>query len=548
MTIYLGSYWVALQVIDFFIQKFGINIFWVKAFSVGGLCLVPSLILFAWFRFQKGWWYKQLFFYLINSAIIVYVLLGMNKDTFDQKNADSVAEKSVAILPFENLSGDPSQEYFSDGISEEILNALTQIKDLKVPGRASSFRFKHQTMDLQEIGEKLRVNNVLDGSVRKQGNRVRVKVELVSVKDGYRIWSQQFDRTLDDVFAIQEEIARTVTAKLKVTLFQNEIFDVAEVFAKNKEAYDAFLKGRYFWNKRSLKESEKYYKEAIALDSGYAAAYAGLAENYALFPGSGLASPLQAIQMTHEAANKAIQLDSMMAMPYLALAFVKCNYEWNNAEAKRYFKKALELNSRYAPIHYWFGQFLAIQEQNYDSAIKEMNRAVELEPLEPAAHLFRGIALSFAGKYKDALKALSFCVELNKQINVAYMFMGHCYLSMNQITKATELYEQSAKLGSQQSVAILVLCYLKQGKKEKAEKQLASLVEYSKTNNVSPFSLALAYSFLDQKEQAHLALKKSFEAHEQWIIIINNSPSPWPVEKLKSDPRNMELGKEYLKK
>ncbi|MEO5600294.1 MAG: hypothetical protein ABIR06_05140, partial [Cyclobacteriaceae bacterium] len=209
---------------------------------------------------------------LVSLFLVIYFVIPKDKVL-----PEKMLNKSIAILPFENLSGDPSQEYFSDGIAEEILNALAQINDLKVPGRTSSFQFKGKAVDLREVGEKLKVSTVLEGSVRKQGNKVRITAQLVDVETGYHLWSQQFDRTLDDVFAIQEEIARTVTEKLKVTLLENETIEIGEGLTKNKAAYDAYLKGRYFWNRRDLKESETFFHKAINLDSTFAAAYAGLA-------------------------------------------------------------------------------------------------------------------------------------------------------------------------------------------------------------------------------------------------------------------------------
>jgi adenylate cyclase len=193
-------------------------------------------------------------------------------------------DKSIAILPFDNLSGDPSQEYFSDGIAEEILNALAHIQDLKVPSRTSSFQFKGKKVDLREVGEKLHVSTVLEGSVRRQGDRLRINAELISVKDGYRLWSQQFDRKMDDVFAIQEEIARSIVQKLTISLKQNENIEIGQAPTESKEAYDAYLKGYYFWNIRQLRESEKYFTQAIKLDTTFASAYAALAETYKLFP------------------------------------------------------------------------------------------------------------------------------------------------------------------------------------------------------------------------------------------------------------------------
>lgn len=544
LTLYAGGYWVALQVIDFFIQRFDLNPDWVKAFSIAGLCVIPSLLIFAWMRFSKGWWYKQLPLYCLN-CVLIFLFIPTLEESRNISGNDEQIEKSVAVLPFDNLSGDPSQEYFSDGISEEILNSLVQIKNLKVPGRTSSFKFKSIEADVQDIGARLGVATVLDGSVRRQGNRVRVTAVLINVRDGYQIWSQQFDREVDDVFALQEEIARSVTQKLKVTLLSNETFETPEGLTKSKEAYDAYLKGRYFWNVRDLTQSEKYYLEAISFDSAYAAAYAGLAETYVLAPLSNT-SFREAMRRTEEAASKAIALDSTMAMPYLAMAFQKCNFEWDYDEAGRLFIKALSLNSRYAPAHYWYGQFLAIQKRDFVNAIDEMKTGIELEPLGSAPHLFLGIALTFAGRYEEALKSLQLSIELNPANDFAYLFIGHCYWGLKQIDQATRAYQKASSLGNIPSRAILVKCYTTQKRLTEAKNQFAQLVDASRKQYVSSFFLAMAASFQGERNLAHRYLIDAFDSHENWVIVLGNRESPWPISDLLADPRNMALAEKYL--
>ena len=269
---------------------------------------------------------------LLSAGVIFFALISYSIFylTFQKGNARAEAPgKSIAVLPFENLSGDKAQEYFSDGVAEEILIALAQIKDLKVAGRTSSFRFKGKEVDIREVGEVLKVSTVLEGSVRRQGNRVKISARLLNVEDGYQLWSEQFESTLNDIFKIQEEIAVAISQRLKVTLLQNESLKLGKGLTQNSAAYDAMLKGRYFWDKRILKESEKYFKQAIELDPNFAAAYVGLAETYVISPIFRNGSPEETMPKAQEAAEKAIQLDSSLTVPYFVIALKKTLYDWN---------------------------------------------------------------------------------------------------------------------------------------------------------------------------------------------------------------------------
>ncbi len=448
-------------------------------------------------------------------------------------------DKSVAVLPFENLSDDPRQEYFSDGISEEILNALTQLEDLKVAGRTSSFQFKGKQADLLDIGNKLKVSNILEGSVRRQGNRVKITAQLISIKDGYHLWSQQYERTVDDVFAIQEEIAMAITQKLKVTLLENEKIEIGERLTENTEAYDAYLRARYFWNRRELIESEKYFKKAIELDPSYAAAYAGLAESYVLFPYFHVGSPLEFMVKAQQAAEKAIQIDSSLAIPYAVIAYNNSSFRWDSVKAMFFFKKALRSNSKYAPAHYWYGQFLCRYGFDTNVAISEMRIAVELEPLGTIPYFNLGIALTFAKRYEEALEALKTSTELNKQNEFAPLYMGHCYLALGRKDEARKAYERSAALSNQLAAAILIYFFVKEGKSEKAQEQFDDLLQRS--GYVSPFSLALGASFLGEKDLANYYLKKAITAHDNWITDLRKYPAPHITDDLLSDPRTRDI-------
>ena len=449
------------------------------------------------------------------------------------------------MLPFENLSGDKEQEYFSDGIAEEILNALAKINDLKVAGRRSSFRFKGTAVDLQEVGEKLKVSTVLEGSVRRQGDRVKISVRLLNVEDGYQLWSEQFESTLNDMFKIQEEIAVTISQRLKVTLLQNESLKIGKGLTQNSEAYDAVLKGRFFWEKRQLKESEKYFKQAIELDSNFAEAYVGLAETYVLSPFFRFGAPAETMPKAQEAAEKAIHLDSSLTGPYFVIAFKKANYDWNRDEARDYFKKALQENSKYAQGYYWHAHFLYNFESDFDGAVAEMRKAVETEPLGNYANLNLGFGLTYARRFKEALEVLRFAIQLNNFNPLGYLMSGHCNIGLEKWDEAQKDFETAANQNSDEAKAMLVYFHMKNGNKLQAQKLYDELTSSTRTEYSSQYFLSTAASFLGKKDLAHEHFKKAVEQRDNWLPYKINHPTRLPNDVL-SDPRNMALMKKHF--
>ena len=460
---------------------------------------------------------------LIGASVIVLALISYSIFylTFQSGNAPG---KSIAVLAFENLSGDKEQEYFSDGIADELLNVLAQIKDLKVAGRTSSFWFKNKDVTIQEVGEKLNVSTVLEGTVRRQGDRVKISVRLLNVEDGYQLWSEQFESTLNDMFKIQEEIAVAISQRLKVTLLQNESLKLGKGLTENSAAYDAVLKGRFFWDKRLLKESEKYFKQAIELDPNFAAAYVGLAETYVLFPIFKAGYPVETMARAQEAAEKAIQLDSSLTVPYFVIAFKKANFDWNRDEARAYFKKALRENSRYAQGYYWYGQYLYNFESDFDGAVAEMRKAVEIEPLGAYANLNLGNGLFFAGKYKEALEAYKFSIQLNNINPIAYVASGWCNIGLRKWDEAQKDFEVSASQNHDFGKAMLVYVYMKNGNQLQAQKLYDELASPTGVGYSSQVTMSLAASFLGEKDLAHEHFKRAFEQHDTWLPYLITNP------------------------
>ena len=479
---------------------------------------------------------------VITSIVLFLLVVGYFISKRFQKF--SQPDKSIAVLPFQNLSGDPGEQYFSDGFSEEIVNSLTRIEDLKVAGRTSSFRFIGKDLDLNEIGKQLNVETVLEGSVRRQGKRIRIDAKLISVKDGYNLWSEQFDRNVGDVFAIQEEIALAITRKLKATFLQKKKTEIGEEPTHNTEAYDAVLKGRYFWNRRELKESEKYFQKAISLDSNFALAYAGLAETYVVFPFFGAGTPDEYMPKAELAAERAIRLDSLLSVPYLTIAFKNENYDWNPVKAEKYFKKALRLDPKYAPAHYWYGHFLVNFKKDFDQAIAEMNRSVELEPLGNIHYYNLGFALLCGGKYNEGVKALTTSIELKENGN-SHLYLGHCYRGLGKFDEAKKEYLHAAELSNDAGIATTIYFYKLEKNEAKAQEAFDLLINQSTKRYVGKASLASAASYLGKKELARQYLREAIKMHDVWLPSLASDPTHFPND-LFSDQANVELLKEFF--
>jgi adenylate cyclase len=475
----------------------------------------------------------------IAAILILSLYLLYNQFSQSAKNTQTVSEKqSIAVLPFVNLSGDLEQEYFSDGLTDEMITMLAKLPSLKVIGRTSSFQFKGKNVDLREIGKQLGVTTLLEGSVRKSDDRIRITVQLVDASDGSGIWSQTYDLKQEEILKVQNEIARSVIAKLRVTFLDKQF---TEARAVNTEAYEYYLKAKDAWSLRKLKESEAYFTRAIEADSMFAPAYIGLAGTCVLAPLFRLGTPTEYFPKAEAAAKKAIQLDSSMSLPYLTMAIKSDNYDLNPAEAARYFKKALYQNSYFAALHYFYGQHLIRFDKNFSQGEEEMKKAVELEPLESVPHTNLGYALMMSKKYMEAIEALKYSIELNPDNDNSLLFLGHCYMELGNLKKAKEAYLRSAELSNDRAKAALVHYFMKNGDITQATFWYDDLVKQSSEEYVSNSTLAAAASFLKKKDEANERYKKAFENKDSWLINPNlDYPISLPDD-LFADPRNTAL-------
>ena len=326
--------------------------------------------------------------------------------------SSGAAQRSVAVLPFDNMSADPDNEYFSDGITEEILHALAQVRDLRVPARTSSFAVEDANLTMSQIADTLDVTHVVEGSVRRAGDRVRITAQLIEARDDEHLWSETYERSLEDVFAVQAEIARSISNALEVQLAGADSVRIAAEGTDNPEAHDAYLRGRYFWNQRtaqSLRQAAKHFRTAIERDSTYAEAWSGLADTYSVMP---YYSYMDTVDLdlarlrglSLQAAERSVELAPDRAMTHASLAFAHFfNGHWSEAEWG--FERAIELNPGYATVHQWYGEFL-IDTDRVEESLRHLRRAVDLDPVSKVKHHVLANGLAAAGRFDEALERL----------------------------------------------------------------------------------------------------------------------------------------------
>ncbi len=457
----------------------------------------------------------------------------------EKNSVESTHKKSVAVLPFINMSNDPEQEYFSDGMAEEILNSLSHLKDLRVAGRTSSFQFKGKNIDLREIGQKLGVGTVLEGSVRKQGNKLRITAQLISVEDGFHLWSEKYDRNMDDIFAIQDEIAFAITENLKVILLEKEKAIITKSYTHNTEAYEFYLRGRFYLNKRFLFQSLEQFKKAVEIDPDFAKAHAGLADAYVILGFYNYLPAKEVMPKARDAADAAIRLDNSLCEPYCSLGMYYASYEWNWKEAKNSFLKSIQLNPRYVQSHVWFGHYyLCWIEGKIEEGERHLNIAIELEPYNAMSYINKYAVLFTAGKFEEAFLTAKRGYDLDPDSVIGNRIMGLAYFYKKQYAEATEYLEFASKLSNYAAFnqVDLIRLYTSIGLLEKARTVMEDLKLRLRTGKyVSSCIMSFAYGFLEDIDEAINWLERSHEEHDAYLCILQYYP--WVPIKLRQDLR-----------
>ena len=449
--------------------------------------------------------------------------------------------RSIAVLPFVDMSPQKDQAYFCDGLAEELMNALTHIKSFRVAARTSAFACRDKDYDVREIGEKLNVETVLEGSIRKAGNRLRITAQLINADDGYHLWSEKYDRELEDIFAIQDEISFAIVDKLKVELLGDEAALLVKRGTTDLEAYELYAKGRFFWEQRGegLGKAIQCFKGALARDPKYALAYSGLADCYTLLGFYGILPAKDVFPPAREAALKAIELDGTLAEPHSSLGFIHLFYDWDLPQAGLEFGKAIELNPGYAPARYWYAAALAVSSR-WAEADSEHERAVEADPLSLQAHTQYGWVLVGTREHDRAEARLGKALELNPDYPLAHWLIGVSYCLRTRHEEALAECQKAVELSGRNSWMLATLGWVFGTSRRKAEARsvLAELTERVRHHYVRPTLFALVHLGLGEHDQALGWLQRGYEERDVWMIALKFDPCFGAV---RDDPRMAAL-------
>jgi len=440
-------------------------------------------------------------------------------------------EKSIAVLPFVDLSPQKDQEYFCDGLAEELINSLMHISELRVPARSSSFSFKGKDIDIREVGKTLNVETVLEGSVRKSGNRLRITAQLINVADGYHMWSERYDRDMDNIFAIQDEISLAIVDNLKVRLIKGEKTKIVKRRTENKEAYNLYLEGRYFWNRRhegDMMKAIECYQQALAKDPSYALPYVGIADVFNVFGLWSFIDPKEAFSKAKAAVSKALELDNALGDAFTSLGFINTCSDWDWIEAEKNYKRGIELNPKNAYAHGWYGIFLISQKRGKEG-IESGQRALELEPLSPLMNALLGVVLGYGGQIEKGREQLKKALEMEPNLPMGNLWLGQLYITRPEdYGKAIFFLQKAAQLGMTFALGWLGWAMTQAGKKDEAAKVLDQLDEIAKQRYISPFQKALIFIGLDRIDEAFEHLELAYEEREPFLayFLLNWIPGP----------------------
>jgi len=449
---------------------------------------------------------------------------------------------SIAVLPLDNLSGDPEQEYFSDGMTDALIGELTKIKALqRVISRTSVMRYKETDKSLPEIARELNVDAVVEGSVLLVGEKVRITAKLIEARKDRHIWADSYERDLRDILVLQRDLARDIAKEIKIVVTPEEQARLAVAGPVIPEAYRLYLKGRYYWNKRTREDLEKaleYFERAIEKDPNYALAHTGLADTYALLPGYTPVPPLEIYSKAKEAAQKALEIDDTLAEAHTSLANIKKYYgDWKGLE--KGYKKAIELSPSYASAHHWYAYDLMLMGR-FEESIAEINLAQELDPYSLIINANVGFILYNARRYDQAIELYRDRLEMDPSFWILHLYLGRSYVQKGKYEEAIAEFQEAINLSGVllENKGALGYGYAVSGRREEAMKVVSELEQLSKREYVSPFHIALIYVGLDQKDQAFEWLYKAIENPDIFLIQLKVDPQ---LDSLRSDPRFKEL-------
>jgi len=483
------------------------------------------------------WWRAKQLLLAIATALSVLLLAGV---WFAASLRRSEAIDSVCVLPFVNDSSDPNLDYLSDGLTDSLINNLAQVRRLRVVARSTVFHYKGKEIDPEKIGDNLHVRAVLSGRLLQRGDTIVVQAELMDVANGAQLWGGQYNRKVADVFALQDDLAREISEKLRLRLTVEEKRRLTRRYTDNSEAYQLYLKGRYFWwrwSPEDAQEAIEYFQRAVQEDPQYTLAYAGLADTYISRFWFGEIATREGAPKAKAAALKALEIDPDLAEAHTSLAFVNFLYDWDWTDAETHFQRALILNPSYVNAHNWYSYYLTSLGRS-DEALAEARRAVDLDPASPGTNQGVAIQLLNARRWDDALE--QFRKVLDMGYHDAHLGLGNTYASKGNYREALSEYEKFAvsEPGTARSIAALGYAHARLNQRIEALRALDQLRALSKQRYVPPNTIALVYTGLGDKDQAFAEFEKAFDERSYSLVFLKVSPA---FDALRSDPRFADL-------
>ncbi|MCA1637124.1 MAG: tetratricopeptide repeat protein, partial [Acidobacteria bacterium] len=476
--------------------------------------------------------------FVVAAVILLLAIGGLGVWYFGNRPLNTKQIESIAVMPFINESGNADTEYLSDGMTETLIGSLSQLPNLNVKARSSVFRYKGKDADVKTIGKELNVQAILNGRVTQRSDQLTLSLELVDAQTENVIWSERYNRKQADLVSLQSEIARDVSSKLKTKLSGADEQRLAKNYTANAESYQLYLQGRFFWNKRTVKDIRKsieYFQQAVALDPNYTLAYTGLADAHTVLPTYGGAPSREVLPKAREAALKALSLDDQLAESHISLGMILNYYDYDFAGAEREFRRAIELNPNSAAAHQFYGN-LQIHLGRFEEAYSELSRALEIEPLSPLINRFYGLALLYDRRYDESATQLKKTLELDAGFVPAYDTLANVYRAQGKHADSVEAFAKAEEaLGNHEAAVLMREIFAKGG----WQKFLRAMIDQPQLNyRKSRYIVATYHAELGEKDKAFAELNKSYEEREFFMIVLKVDPR---FDHLRDDPRLQEL-------
>jgi len=477
--------------------------------------------------------------FIFALLIVLLTTSGLGYWYFGNRSTNTKVIASIAVLPFENGSGDANLDYLSDGVSESVIDRLSELPQLKVIARSSSFKYRGQSADFKQVANALGVETIVTGRVVQRGDSYFIRVDLTDVRDNRQLWGENFNRKTSDVQLLQTDISREIAENLRLRLTGAQTKQLARQGTTNPQAYELVLKGRFVGYKgvtEGRKKAHEYFQQAVDLDPNYALAYAELSGSYLQLNNNGLLSQEEATRKAREAAQKALSLDESLAEAHLAMAYLK-RYVWDWATAELEYKRAIELNPNLSQAHSGYSLYLSLIGQ-HEQAIAEIKRARDVDPLSLSVNQNVGFRLFLARQYDQAIEVLKKTLELDQNYPNAHITLGYTYAAKGMYPEAIAEYQKAISLGDESlsTQIYLAAAYTRAGEREKAQAILKRL--QMNESNVSPAELGIIYVALGEREEAFASLEKAYTGHDNQLQFLGVDPN---YDSLRSDPRFQDL-------